>query len=301
MTMTEEPIRPSRLASRAELLERLDKEAGYLADAGLAAAAFLSDRLDRPLFLEGAPGVGKTSFAAAMATVLHARLVRLQCYGGIDAAQALYDWNFPQQVLTLRALGDGDHSDRVPSLWTREFLINRPILDAIENGPAVLLVDEIDRADDEFEALLLQVLESYEIDIPELGKKITAGHKPFVILTSNRTRDVHDAVKRRCLYHWISHPDEDREVRILRRRVDGLEPALAVQIAAAMAELRRIPGLYKCPGVAESIDLARAVHELDGTELTDETVDAALGAVAKHHEDEAAVRDALLSKQRKPE
>jgi MoxR-like ATPase len=303
MTITDEPVRPGAPASRAELLDRLDRQAGYLADAGLAAAAFLSDRLDRPLFLEGEPGVGKTSFAAAMATVLGSRLVRLQCHGGIDAAQALYDWNFPQQVLTLRALGDGDHTDRVPSLWTRDFLIARPILDALENGPAVLLVDEIDRADDEFEALLLQVLESYEIDIPDLDqKKIKAVHRPFVILTSNRTRDVHDAIKRRCLYHWIDHPKEKREVDILLRRVAGLGTSLAKQIAAAMARLREIPGLCKCPGVAESIDLARALHELECTDLTDDAkVEAALGTVAKHHDDEAIVRNLLLPKQREHE
>jgi MoxR-like ATPase len=299
MTVVDEPTRP---ASRAEMADRLDRQAGYLADAGLAAAAFLSDRLGRPLFLEGEPGVGKTSFAAAMATVLGARLVRLQCHGGIDAAQALYDWNFPQQVLTLRALGDGNHTDRVPSLWTREFLIARPILDALENGPAVLLVDEIDRADDEFEALLLQVLESYEIDIPGLDEKtIRAKHRPFVVLTSNRTRDVHDAIKRRCLYHWISHPDEKREVDILLRRVAGLGRPLATQIAAAMARLRAVPGLYKCPGVAESIDLARALGELGCTDLTGDEVEAALGAVAKHHDDEAAVREALLRTQPDPQ
>ena len=273
-----------------------------MADAGLAAAAFLSDRLDRPLFLEGEPGVGKTSFAAAMATVLGARLVRLQCHGGIDAAQALYDWNFPRQVLTLRALGRGDHTDRVPSLWTRDFLIARPILDALENGPAVLLVDEIDRADDEFEALLLQVLESYEIDIPGLDeKKIKAKHRPFVILTSNRTRDVHDAIKRRCLYHWINHPDEQREVDILLRRVKGLGEPLATQIAGAMARLRKVPGLCKYPGVAESIDLARALHELECADLTCDEAEAALGTVAKHHDDEAAVREALLPRQREHE
>ena len=163
----------------------------------------------------------------------------------------------------------------------------------------MLLVDEIDRADDEFEALLLQVLESYEIDIPDLDeKKIRAKHRPFVILTSNRTRDVHDAIKRRCLYHWISHPNEQREADILLRRVEGLGEPLATQIAGAMARLRRVPGLCKCPGVAESIDLAQALHQLECTDLTCDKVEAALGTVAKHHDDEAAVREAMLPKQR---
>jgi MoxR-like ATPase len=293
VTVIEEPITPVPLASPEELLDRLDADADYLAEYGLAATAFLAYRMRRPLFLEGEPGVGKTSFATAMAAVLGARTVRLQCHGGIDASQALYDWNFPQQVLTLRALGDGDHTSIVPTLWTEQFLTVRPVLDALRNGPAVLLIDEIDRADDEFEALLLQVLENYEIDIPELGK-VKAAYPPFVVLTSNRTRDVHDAVKRRCLYHWITHPDLEREVRILRRRAERLPASLALEIARAMVRLREAAKLAKPPGVAESIDLAHALTELDATAMTPETVDAAIGAVAKHHDDEPAVRRALL-------
>lgn len=292
MTMTEDPGTPEAFASPEDLLGRLDDKADYLADRGLAATAFLAYRMRRPLFLEGEPGVGKTSFANAMATVLNARVVRLQCHGGIDAAQALYDWNFPKQLLTLRALGDGDHTSTVPTLWSREYLTVRPVLDAIANGPAVLLVDEIDRADDEFEALLLQVLENHEIDIPELGT-IKATSPPFVILTSNRTREVHDAIKRRCLYHWIAHPDAEREARILHRRVESLPAPLAHEIAAAMRRLRELPGLAKPPGVAESIDLAQAVTELDATGLTADVVEAALGTVAKHHDDGQAVRQAL--------
>ena len=284
--------------SPEDLLGKLD-DADYLAEYGLAATAFLAYRMRRPLFLEGEPGVGKTSFATAMAEVLGARVVRLQCHGGIDAAQALYDWNFPRQVLTLRALGDGDHTSAVPTLWSEQFLTVRPVLDALRNGPAVLLVDEIDRADDEFEALLLQVLENHEIDIPELGR-IKARHPPFVVLTSNRTRDVHDAIKRRCLYHWITHPDAEREVRILRRRVERLPEALAREVAAAMARLRRAPGVVKPPGVAESIDLAQALTELGATGITPEVVAAAMGAVAKHHDDEPAVRRALLPDHREP-
>ena len=282
--------------SPQDLADQLDAKADYLAEYGLAATAFLAYRLRRPLFLEGEPGVGKTSFANAMATVLGTRLVRLQCHGGIDATQALYDWNFPQQILTLRALGDGDHSSVVPQLWSERFLMERPVLDALRNGPAVLLVDEIDRADDEFEALLLQVLEHHEIDIPELGR-ITAKHPPLVILTSNQTREVHDAIKRRCLYHWISHPDAEQEMRILRRKVAGLPEPLVRGIARAMERLRRIPGLAKPPGVAESIDLGRAATELGAQELSAEVIEAALGTVVKHHSDEAAVRRALLPEQ----
>jgi MoxR-like ATPase len=303
VTLVESPITPVPFASPNELLDRLAADdVKYLAGHGLAATAFLAHRMRRPLFLEGEPGVGKTSFATAMGKVLGARTVRLQCHGGIDAAQALYDWNFPKQVLTLRALGDGDHSTDVPTLWTEEFLTVRPVLDALRSGPAVLLIDEIDRADDEFEALLLQVLENYEIDIPELGggKKIKAEHPPFVILTSNRTRDVHDALKRRCVYHWITHPEPDREIRILRLRVKDLSDALAEAVAKAMVRLRRAPGLVKPPGVAESIDLAHALVELGATALTPEVVDAAMGTVAKHHDDESAVRKALLPGQREP-
>lgn len=299
MTVVEDSSTPASLTSPEELLGQLDDKADYLSDYGLAATAFLAHRMRRPLFLEGEPGVGKTSFASAMATVLGARLVRLQCHGGIDAAQALYDWNLPRQLLTLRALGNGDHTSIVPTLWGMDFLTVRPVLDALQNGPAVLLVDEIDRADDEFEALLLQVLENHEIDIPEFGK-IKADAPPFVILTSNRTRDVHDAIKRRCLYHWISHPDIEREVRILRRRAELLPEALAQQIARAMMRLREAPGLVKPPGVAESIDLVRALKELDATEMTPEIVDAAIGTVAKHHDDEPAVRRMLLPGQQEP-
>ena len=284
-----------RIASAGDLRAELDAKAHYLAGDGLATAAFLAYRLRRPLFLEGEPGVGKTSFAQAMATVLGARLVRLQCHGGIDAAQALYDWNFPKQLLTLRGV-----TDTAPDLWTRDHLTVRPVLDALWNGPAVLLVDEVDRADDEFEALLLQVLENNEIDIPELGGKVTGESPPFVILTSNRTRDVHDAVKRRCLYHWITHPDPGREMRILHRSVENLPGAVARRIAEGMAELRRIPGLVKPPGVAESIDLARATRELGATTLTAEVVRAAIGTVAKHHDDEEAVHRALVPPQRDP-
>ncbi|GAA4263496.1 AAA family ATPase [Dactylosporangium darangshiense] len=282
----------SNIDGPQELARRLEDEAGYLADFGLAAAAFLAMRMQRPLFLEGDPGVGKTSFAEAMAVVLGGiPVVRLQCHAGLDASQALYDWNFPRQIMRLRAAGEGDHRDLEPQLWTEEFLIERPVLKALRR-PAVLLVDEIDRADDEFEALLLQVLDTFEIDVPELGT-LRAERKPFVVLTSNQTREVHDAIKRRCLYHWIAHPDEEREVRILHRHVRDLPEELAREVAVAMRRLREPEKMIKPPGVAEAINLATAVRELGGQRLTPDIAQATVSTVAKHHEDEPAVRDAL--------
>ena len=283
-------------ANAAELEKKLF-EAGYLAEEGLVAAAFLAVRMRRPLFLEGDPGVGKTAFAHAMATVLGAKQpIRLQCHDGIDASQALYDWNFPKQILTLRAASEGERID-VDTLYTRDFLVRRPILQALENSPAVLLIDEIDRAEDEFEACLLEVLESNAVSIPEIGT-IRAEHAPLVVLTSNQTREVHDALKRRCLYHWIDHPDPEREVAILRRRVDGLSAELAEEIAAAMQRLRAVDGLTKCPGIAESIDLAHAVVQVGGESLTAEVVDATISTIGKHRDDLAQVRAELLPEQR---
>jgi MoxR-like ATPase len=274
---------PSDVADRLEA-------AGYLPGKGLAAAVFLAARLGRPLFLEGDPGVGKTSMAEALSEILEVRLIRLQCHGGIDASQALYDWDFPRQILQLRAI----EGTAIRSLYTQEFLIERPILQAVKAGSAVLLIDEIDRADDEFEAFLLEALENNTVTIPELGPQGDATNRPMVILTSNRTREVHDALKRRCYYHWIEHPGYEREVQILRRQVAGLSAGAADRIAAAMQSLRTLD-LLKTPGIAESIDLARAMIELGGSTLTEEVVDAALGTVAKHHKDRPVVRDALLS------
>jgi MoxR-like ATPase len=280
---------PQQLAA---LLRRVD----YLADEGLAAAAFLALRMRRPLFLEGEPGVGKTSFAQKIAQALGARPIRLQCHGGIDASQALYDWNFPRQILTLRAAEDGARNGIVKQLYSWDFLVRRPILEALENGPAVLLIDEIDRADDEFEALLLEVLEANSVSIPELGE-IRATIPPLVILTSNRTREVHDALKRRCLSHWIPHPDPDREVEILRQRVAALPDDLARQIADGMHRLRAARDLAKTPGVAESIDLAHALIETGATALTPTALSVTLSTVVKHHDDQAPVRDLLPMRQ----
>jgi len=282
--------------SSADLADQLDKRARYLAEPGLTAAAFLAHRGHRPLLLEGAPGVGKTAFAGAMAQVLGTRVERVQCYPGLDAGQVLYDWNFPAQMLALRAAGDGDHSDQLPRLWDERYLIARPVLSALRDGPAVLLIDEIDRAEDDFEALLLQVLDTFEITIPELGT-VTAEHRPFVVLTSNRTREVHDAIKRRCLYHWINHPVPERETEILRRHVAGLGEPLAAEIASCMRQLRSLD-LYKPPSLAESIDYARALHDLGAVTQTAEAVDAAISTLVKHHDDEPRVRAVLVPEQR---
>ena len=268
----------------------------YLADRGLATAAFLALRLHRPLFLEGDAGVGKTSLAGALATVLDAPLIRLQCYEGIDATQALYDWNFPRQILHLRAAEaahrEATADDLEAELYGRDFLVARPLLQALETTPSVLLVDEVDRADDEFEAFLLEVLSDFAVTVPEIGT-FRAETPPVVVITSNRTRDVHDALKRRCLYHWVEHPEFAREVSIVRLRVPGVGERLAAQVAAATAHLREA-GLYKPPGVAETIDWAVALQVLGAEELDVETVDDSLGAVLKYREDQSRVRSAGL-------
>ncbi|SDI66141.1 MoxR-like ATPase [Actinokineospora alba] len=275
---------------------------GYLADEGLATAAFLAMRMGRPLFCEGEPGTGKTSLATALAEALGVELIRLQCHEGIDATQALYDWDFPRQLLHLRALeaaspGRLDPDEAEKSLYSRRFLLARPLLRALEEAPCVLLVDEVDRADDEFEAFLLEVLSENAVTIPELGE-IRASVAPLVILTSNRTREVHDALKRRCLYHWLEHPDLAREVAILRRRVPGIGERLSTQVASAVRKLRAAE-LLKPPGVAESIDWARALLALNRTELDAASAAVTLGAVLKYREDAdrvvAAGLDALLS------
>jgi MoxR-like ATPase len=278
-------------ADPAALADALDA-AGYLPDRGLATAAFLALRMGRPLFLEGDPGVGKTALAQALAEVTRSRLIRLQCYEGIDAAQALYDWDFPRQILHLRAAADStDRADLEASLYDRRYLIARPILQALEQSPATLLIDEIDRADDEFEAFLLEVLADNAVTIPELGT-IAAAVPPLVVITSNRTREVHDALKRRCLYHWVAHPDFGREVAIVRRRVPEAGEQLVRDVAGAVARLREA-NLLKPPGIAETIDWARALHVLGAERLDADSAEPTLGAVLKYHEDLARVRRQL--------
>jgi MoxR-like ATPase len=280
-----------------ELAKRLGAT-GYLCDESLATVGFLALRMRRPLLLEGEPGTGKTALAEAFAAALEIPLVRLQCYEGIDAGQALYDWDFPRQILHLRALeaaGGGAVSDAnaaEDSLFDERFLLARPVLRALRESPAVLLVDEIDRADDEFEAFLLEVLSTYQVTIPELGT-VSAATPPIVVLTSNRTREVHDALKRRCLYHWVEHPGLAREVEIVRTRVPEVSAALAHQVVSLVQRLRSAEGLIKPPGVAETLDWARALDALGASELDVESAARTLGAVVKYREDALRVREAL--------
>jgi len=285
-------MQPSAFDDPSEVSAALDR-VGYLPDRGVATAAYLAIRMGRPLFLEGDPGVGKTALAQALAEITGSRLVRLQCYEGIDASQALYDWDFPRQILHLRAAAEGtDTAALEASLYDRRFLVARPILQALEHSPSVLLIDEIDRADDEFEAFLLEVLADNAVSIPELGT-IRAETPPLVVLTSNRTREVHDALKRRCLYHWVAHPDFAREVEIVRRHIPAVPERLARDVAAAVSRLRE-SDLLKPPGIAETIDWARAMHILGASGLDPELAAATLGAAVKYHEDEVRVRRDIL-------
>ena len=280
-----------RFASIDELESALAR-ASYLPDRGLATALYLSLMLEKPLLLEGEAGVGKTEAAKAIARALDTRLIRLQCYEGLDVAHAVYEWNYARQLLHIRAAQEGtvDESE----LFGPDFLIRRPLLEAIEaEERVVLLIDEIDRADEEFEAFLLEVLSDFQITVPELGT-IAAKQRPYVILTSNRTRELHDALKRRCLFHWIGHPSLQREIDIVKLRVPGVPERLAAEAAAFVAELRALD-LQKPPGLAETIDWAQALTALGSQELDVENVQATLGSVLKYHEDLLSVRDETLA------
>jgi MoxR-like ATPase len=277
------------------LQRRLD-DAGYLADDGLATALFCAVRLPQALLLEGEPGVGKTEAAKALAAALGTDLVRLQCYEGIDAAEALYEWNYPRQLLAIR-MAEARGSDLVEDeLFDRRYLVERPLLAALEHPgplPAVLLIDEVDRSDDEFEAFLFELLAENSVTIPELGT-IRAAHPPVVILTSNRTRDLHDALKRRCLYHWIDYPSLERAVAIVRRRVPEAAAPLAEQVAAAVARLRTLD-LQKPPGVAEAINWVATARLLGFDRLDEAAIDQTLGTVLKYREDLDVARDRGLA------
>ena len=270
-------------------------EHGYLSDTGLSTAVFLAMTMKRPLFLEGDPGVGKTELAKVLSTWTGGDLIRLQCYEGIDSAQALYEWDYPKQLLHLRAsesLAKDQNAGtaREGELYSENFLIRRPLLQALDYhgaGIPVLLIDEIDRADDEFEAFLLEILSEYSVTIPELGQ-ISAKTVPLVVITSNRTRDVHDALKRRCLYHWISHPTLEREINILKLKAPDVDEVLCRQVATAVQQMRSF-GLFKPPGVAETIDWATALGKLGEAKRTEESLEATLGAVLKYREDQERV------------
>ena len=284
-----------RIAPDIETLARRLAEVDYLVDEGLATSLFLALRLPQPLLLEGEAGVGKTEAAKSLAAVLDTPLHRLQCYDGIDADEALYEWNYPRQLLAIRLAESSGSTLDEQELFGADYLIRRPLLRALEHRgprPAVLLIDEIDRADDDFEAFLLELLADASVTVPELGT-IRATHPPVIVLTSNRTRDLHDAVKRRCLYHWIAYPSPAREVEIVRRRVKGVSETLAVQVANAVSRMRE-SDVQKPPGIAEAIDWLAALQVLGVEQLDAETADRTLGSVLKYSEDQEVIRAAGL-------
>ena len=281
-------------AVQAGLLDQL-----YVARRGLATAIFLALKLGKPLFLEGEAGVGKTEVAKVLAGTLAAPLIRLQCYEGLDVHNAVYEWNYPRQILHLRLLeaSGAGRQEMEHDLYSREFLLPRPLLQAIEHNeirPPVLLIDEIDRADEEFESYLLEVLSDFQITIPEIGT-IRAAQPPVVVVTSNRTREVHDALKRRCLYQWIDYPDFDTELQILQLKIPELGPRLSRQIVAAVQRLRQAE-LFKAPGVAETLDWGRALQAMDQVELSEAAMHDTLGVLLKYQDDVQQVQGAQLSR-----
>jgi MoxR-like ATPase len=282
--MTDKTL-PKSIESTLDLLAKAD----YIADRSLATVLYLALRMGRPLFVEGEAGVGKTEIAKVLATTLGRRLIRLQCYEGLDVSAAVYEWNYGAQMIAIRlaeAEGEGDRTRIEHDVFSERFLIKRPLLQALEpdpSGPPVLLIDEIDRTDEAFEAFLLEVLADFQVTVPELGT-MKAAHPPIVVVTSNRTREVHDALKRRCLYHWVGYPNAERELKILRAKVPGIAKKLSEQVVAFVQALRK-EDLFKSPGVAETLDWAGALTELDVVALDPATVSDTLGALLKYQDD----------------
>lgn len=284
----------SGLPASIDDVEALLARGDYVADRSLATTLFLALKMGRPLFLEGEAGVGKTEIAKVLAATLNRRLVRLQCYEGLDLASAVYEWNYPRQMLEIRlaeATGEGDKGSLSHDLFSADFLIERPLLQALKpdpNGAPVLLIDELDRTDEPFEAYLLEVLSDFQITIPEVGT-VKAPEPPIVIITSNRTREIHDALKRRCLYYWVDYPSAERELAILQRKVPGAPQRLSREIVAFVQHLRETE-LFKLPGVAETIDWTRALAFLDKVALDPETIDNTLGVLLKYQDDIAKMK-----------
>jgi MoxR-like ATPase len=294
--MSSSPTLPKSADTTLELLTR----GQYVADRSLATVLYLSLSLHRPLFLEGEAGVGKTEIAKVLASVLGRRLLRLQCYEGLDVSAAVYEWNYPRQMVEIRvseAIGDRDRETLATDIFDRRFLIERPLLQALQPdlaGPPVLLIDELDRSDEPFEAFLLEVLSDYQVTIPELGT-IKAPEPPIVIITSNRTREIHDALKRRCLYHWLDYPNAERELAILKVKAPEAPETLTREVVAFVQELRGMD-LFKLPGIAETIDWADALTQLDKIALDPETIDNTLGVLLKYQDDIAKIRGSAAAK-----
>jgi MoxR-like ATPase len=284
-----------KFSSIETIMEQLESNR-YIADQLLATVIYLSYHMNKPIFLEGEPGVGKTEVAIVLAQIFKSRLIRLQCYEGLDANSALYEWNYPKQLLRIKM---DEHSDRTPEeighvIYSEPYLLKRPLLEAIlssQNDHPVLLIDELDRADEEFEAFLLEILSDFQVSIPEIGT-VKATHKPLVVITSNRTRDIHDALKRRCLYHWIDYPDLEKEKQIIRTRIPRIEESLVVQVAGFMQTIRR-EDLMKKPGISETLDWAEALLKLNQGVLDQQIVEQTLGCILKYREDIQKFRSSI--------